>query len=250
MARLPPATLLEATPADGVRLLTLNRPDRRNALDTALVRELLTAVRRADADPAIGAVVIAGAGPTFCAGADLGEFKADRADPIAESLRSDLFAELQILFGEVLVPTIAAVHGQAVGAGASLAVAADLTLLADDARLAYPEVRHGMVPSLMIPVLQHRLGRKRAFEALALAAPLDATEARMLGLANAVVPAVELLPEALRRASTIAGYDRATVRDTKRLIEEMDGMPVAQAVRHGLIASRRRRGAAGGAAIA
>lgn len=251
MDRPPAETLLEETATDGIRVLTLDRPQRRNALDSALARALIEAVRRADADAGIGAVVIAGNGPTFCAGADLGEFRGERADPVAESQRSDLFAELQLLFSEVRVPTIAAVQGQAVGAGASLAIGADLTLLAEDATLVYPEVRHGMVPSLMIPVLQHRLGRKRAYGLLALAAPLGAAEALALGLVNEVVPSGELMPAALRRARTLAGIDRAALRETKRLLEEMAGMPLGAAVRYAREASRRRRdappGAAGGA---
>ncbi len=214
----------------GVRVLTLNRPGQRNALDTALVYDLLQALRHAQADPAVRAVVITGAGTVFSAGADLREFPADRPEPTAVARRTRLFAELQTVFGEILVPTVAAVNGAAVGAGASLAIATDLTLLSRDARLSYPEVRHGMVPGLMIPVLAARLGHKRAYELLATGAAVDATTAHWLGLANQVVAPDELMACTMAQAHTLASLDREVLQQTKRLLVALHGLPIPQAV--------------------
>jgi len=211
-------------------VLTLNRPAQRNALNAALVRELLQALRGADADPTVRALVVTGAGSVFSAGADLREFAADPPDSPAVAQRAQLFADLQSVFSEIAVPTIAAVNGPAVGAGASLAIAADLTLLSPQAALSYPEVRHGMVPGLMIPVLSARVGPKHAYELLATAAALDATTACRLGLANAVVAAEALLPRALDQAHTLASMEREVLRQTKQLMVALQGLPLRQAV--------------------
>lgn len=225
-----PPLLLKHTPDDGVRVLTLNRPAQRNALDTTLVQQLLEALRHCDADPAVRVVVVTGAGPVFCAGADLREFPTDDPDAQAVAHRTRLFAELQTVFTELGVPTLAAVNGPAVGAGASLAIATDLTLLSHDARLSYPEVRHAMVPSLMLPGLLARVGLKCTYELLATGAPVDATRAMALGLANAVVAPEALLAQALALAKTLASMDREVVRHTKQLLWSMQGLPLRQAV--------------------
>lgn len=235
--------VLTTTTDDGVHVLTLNRPTQRNALDTALVEQVLQALRRADADPAVRAVVITGAGTVFSAGADLREFPSDRHDPLGVARRTRLFAELQTVFAEVGVPTLAAVNGHAVGAGASLAIAADLTLLSHDARLSYPEVRHRMVPSLMIPVLAARVGLKRAYELLATGAAIDAVTAQGLGLANSVVAPEALMPQALAQAKALGSMDREVLRRTKRLLLSLQGLPLEQAVAQALSSAAAQAGA-------
>lgn len=230
---------------DSVRIITLNRPKRRNALDMALTTSLIAALRAADGDPAVGAVVLAGAGPSFCAGADLAEFKAERADARAEELRIDLYLELLLLFGELAVPVVCAVAGHAIGLGASLAIAADLTVMADAAQLSYPEITHGMVPSLMIGPLQRRTGYKKAFELLATSRAIGAQEALSLGLVNTVVPQVEVMATATALAMAVAGQDASVVRETKRLFIEMADMPAADALRAGRGATGRRRARVG-----
>lgn len=225
---------------DGVRTLTLARRDKRNALDTALARALLDALRAADADPAVGAVLLEGDGPVFCAGADLAEFRGERANPDAEALRSDVFLDLQLVFEAIRVPVVAAVGGPAVGAGASLAIAADLTVIGEGARLSWPEIVHGMVPGLMIAHLQRRTGRKPAFELLALGEPVGARDALALGLVSRVVADAQV-PEAARAiATTLAGRPRAAMRETKGLFIESASLPIPDALREARAASRAR----------
>lgn len=233
------AAPLLARDTDHVRTLTLNRPERRNALDTALGTALLEALHAADRDESVGAVLLAGAGPVFCAGADIGEFRGERADPEAMAHRSDTFLALQLAFEEIRVPVVSAVTGAAVGAGASLAIAADFTVMGDTARLSWPEVAHGMVPSLVMAHLQHRTARKHAFELLALGVPVAAHEAHASGLANRVVADAAVHDTALHLARTLAQQDRGTLRRTKGLFVSLSALSIADALRAARAAARR-----------
>lgn len=235
---------LQSSDADGVRTLTLDRAGRRNALDTALARSLLDALRAADADPHVGCVLLAANGTVFCAGADLGEFKGERADPAAEARRSDVFLELQLVFEALRVPVVCAVTGAAVGAGASLAIASDITVMGESARLSYPEIVHGMVPSLMVAHLQRRTGRKAAFELLAVGDAVGAAQALALGLANRVLPDAEVMPAAAALARALASRNRGAMRETKRLFIEHADAPLPDALRAAREAARQRRQAA------
>ncbi|MBX6375943.1 MAG: enoyl-CoA hydratase/isomerase family protein, partial [Acetobacteraceae bacterium] len=133
-----------------VLLLTLDRPAKRNALDRALCEALLAALgETGDA----AALVVAGAGPSFCAGADLGEWRALEADPAAREARAALGEALLAAPGEVPKPVVAAVHGAAMGAGAALALGCDMVVMAEGARLGYPEARQGIFPSGVAPSL-------------------------------------------------------------------------------------------------
>lgn len=230
--------------ADGVRVLTLNRPDRRNALDTALASAVLQALRSADGDESVGAVLLTGMGTVFCAGADLGEFKGERANPEAEAHRNDIFLDLQLVFEEIRVPVVCAAAGAAVGAGASLAIAADFTVMGESARLSWPELMHGIVPSLMIGHLQHRTGRKSTFELLALAKPLQAWRAVEWGLANRVVADDEVFESAMQFARTLASSPRAAMRDTKHLFVSLAGRPLPDALHAARAWARERQASA------
>src|ERR671926_1694478 len=128
-----------------VRILTLNRPEKRNALDTELSRALLEALRTADADEAVRCVVLTGAGPGFCAGADLSEFKGLK-DPQAAETRAELTMQLHLAFSKMVTPVVTAINGAAMGGGAGLAIAGDLAGVAETAKLRYPETKHGNLP--------------------------------------------------------------------------------------------------------
>ncbi len=117
-----------------VRILTLNRPEKRNALDTALSRELLEALRTADADDAVRCVVLTGAGAAFCSGADLSEFKG-LSDPKAAETRAELTMNLHLIFSKMITPVVTAINGAAMGGGAGLAIAGDLAVMAESAKL-------------------------------------------------------------------------------------------------------------------
>ena len=226
--------ILLITEQDGVRTLTLNRPEKRNALNTPLLQAVLDALDAADHDAGIGAIVLAGAGAMFSAGADMGEFRdaGSHADAASE-YRGDLLLALQLRFGSLGKPVIAAVNGAAIGAGAALALAADMIVLGGDARIGYPETRHGMVPSLAMPTLLRQTGRRAAFELLVTAELIDAQRALELGLANRVVAAQEVAAEAQRLAARLASMDRQAIADTKRVFNACADLPLADALREG-----------------
>ena len=205
---------------DGLRLLRLARPEKRNALDRATVEALLAALVAAGDDAAVTAVILAGAGPGFCAGADLAEMKALAADEAARQARSALTVALMDAPRRVPRPVIAAVHGAAMGAGASLALACDMVVMAEDARLGWPEARHGMLPRLVAPVLLRHLPPKPAFELLASGRAVEAEEASALGLVNRVVPAAALIAEASAMARAAALLNPTAMGELKRMMTE------------------------------
>jgi enoyl-CoA hydratase/carnithine racemase len=198
-----------------VRLLTLNRPEKRNALNNELVAALVAALHAADADPDVAAVVIAAAGPGFSAGADLGERAILIADPTARAARAALSDALLAAPGAMGKPVVAAVHGAVVGAGASLALACDMVLGAEDLRFLWPEAKHGIYPSLVLPMLLRHLGPKDAFELVATGRPVLAAEALALRLVNRVVPRAALLEQACALAGQAAQYGMDPLRRIK-----------------------------------
>src|SRR5204863_4726535 len=186
-----------------VRVITLNRPEKRNALDTALTRDLLEALRAADADEAVRCVVLTGAGPGFCAGADLSEFKGLK-DPKAAEMRAELTMQLHLAFSKMITPVVTAINGAAMGGGAGLAIAGDLAVMAQSAKLGYPETRHGIVAAIVMANLVRQIGRKAAFELVSLGEPIDSQRALALGMVNSVVKDQELMERAVSLAEKLA----------------------------------------------
>ena len=225
-----------------VRVLTLNRPEKRNALDTALTQALLDALRAADADESVACVVLTGAGPGFCAGADLAEFKDLTPDNrhLVEA-RAELTMQLHLAFPKLAKPVVTAINGAAMGGGAGLAIAGDLAVMAEDATLGYPETRHGIVAAIVMANLVRQAGRKAAFELVALGEPIDAQRALALGLVNRVVPKAQLMDVALTLADKLAAVSRRAMRLTKQLFHEAADLPLAQALERGREANRRMR---------
>jgi len=231
---MSPLTSLLIHDHEGVRTLTLNRPDRRNALDIALIEGLLAAIEAADADPGTGVLVLCGAGQAFCSGADMVEFR--DAGTLAASHnehRNDLLAALLLRFASLRKPVIAAVGGAALGAGAALALAADMVVMDADARLGYPETRHAMIPSLMAGSLLTRVGRTIAFELLVTGQPIDAARAHALGLANRIVESGTAAAAAHGLAADLARLDRYAVAGTKRILDACTDLPLEEALREG-----------------
>src|SRR5258708_32557748 len=133
-------TLLVET-RGAVRILTMNRPEKRNAVDTALTKLLLNEIRTADSDGSLGAIVLTGAGRAFCAGADLTEFKGLK-DPGAADARAELTMQLHLSFSKIRIPVVTAINGAAMGGGAGPELAGDLSLMAAGAKLRCPETEH------------------------------------------------------------------------------------------------------------
>ena len=202
-----------------VRILTLNRPEKRNALDTALSRALLEALRAADGEDGVRCVVLTGAGPGFCAGADLAEFKGLR-DPKAAETRADLTMQLHLAFSKMVTPVVTAINGAAMGGGAGLAIAGDLALIAASAKLGYPETKHGIVAAIVMANLVRQIGRKAAFELVALGEPIDAKRALALGMVNRVVPGTKLMSEARALAEQVAAVSRPAMAQTQSPLQQ------------------------------
>jgi len=225
-----------------VRVLTMNRPEKRNALNTELTQALLDALRNADVNQSVGCVVLAGAGPAFCAGADVTEF-ADLTPEhkVKVDARAELTMQLHLAVPKMAKPVVTAVHGAALGGGAGLAIAGDLAVMGDGAALGYPETRHGIVPAIVMANLVRQAGRKAAFELVALGEPVGAERALALGLVNRVVPRARVLDEAVALAAKLAAVGRPAMQLTKQLFHEVADLPLEQALARGREANKRMR---------
>ncbi|WP_409490885.1 enoyl-CoA hydratase/isomerase family protein [Amycolatopsis sp. cmx-11-12] len=228
---------------DRVRILTLNRPDKLNALDTALTRALRDALDDADHDPGVRAVVLTGNGRGFCAGADLSEFSAltpEQPDAVLE--RAALTAGLQTRMQRMGTPVVTAVRGAAVGGGAGLAIGADMVVAGADLRFGYPELRHSLVPALVMTGLVRHLGRKLAFELISTGRLLTAAEASEHGLVNRVVEAENVLSAALEIAAGWAAVEPRALSAAKDLFYRVADLPTDAAVRAGQDVNALMRG--------
>src|SRR5947209_16528852 len=170
-----------------VALVTLNRPEKRNALDDPLVAGLKSALRDADSREDVRAVLLTGAGADFCSGADLSALKKISEASVEENLEdARSLMELYALIRRVSVPVVAAVRGRALAGGCGLATACDIVLAASSARFGYPEVRIGFVPAMVMAILRRNVSEKRAFELITHGAEISAAEAERVGLVNQV----------------------------------------------------------------
>jgi enoyl-CoA hydratase/carnithine racemase len=227
----------------GVRLLTLNRPAKRNALSHRLVLDVLAALADAEADGAVRVIVVTGAGESFCAGADLGE-RLGSAQEAEIAARAQAMARLQSAFVTCPKPVLCAVNGHALGAGCGLAVAADWSACAPAATFGYPEVGVGVLPALVTPGLVRRVGAALAFDLLSTGRRLSAQEAQASGLVATLVADGDVVTETMRLATTLAAREPSVIGQIKTLIGEAARRPFADAMGVALeanIASRLMR---------
>ena len=170
-----------------VALVTLNRPEKRNALNDELVGGLKDALRDADAREEVRAVLLTGAGADFCSGADLSALRKISEGSVSDNLEdARSLMELYALIRRVRVPVVAAVRGRALAGGCGLATACDLVLAASSARFGYPEVKIGFVPAMVMAILRRNVSEKRAFELVTRGGEVGAEEAERIGLVNRV----------------------------------------------------------------
>jgi enoyl-CoA hydratase/carnithine racemase len=202
------ATVLVREDGPAVRV-TLNRPDKRNALSFELMRELLDTLRRVSAEPGVRAIVLEAAGPAFSAGHDLSEM-IDRDVPFFQRL-FDLCSELMEAIHRLPQPVIARVHGTATAAGCQLVAACDLAVAAESAHFATPGVKIGLFCSTPMVPLSRAIGRKRALDMLLTGRPIDAATALDWGLVNRVVPDAALDDEVASIVDAIARSSPLTV---------------------------------------
>ena len=224
------AILLEEH-AQGVLRLTLNRPEARNALSVALMTTLVEALGRAAADLEARVVVIAGAGPVFCAGHDLRELRADSRRETYERIFA-LCSELMLTIVRLPKPVIAEVHGVATAAGCQLVATCDLAVAAEEARFATPGVNIGLFCSTPMVALSRAVGRKAAMEMLLTGELIDAATAHTLGLVNRVVARAELREVVDALARQIAGKSAFTVKIGKEAFYRQAELDLAYAYRY------------------
>ena len=217
-----------------VARLTLNRPDKRNALNAAVIAALKENLRRASEDERVRVIVIAGAGKDFCAGADLAALQQLSQASVDENLEDarSLF-ELFILIREIPVPVVAAVTGRALAGGAGLASACDLVLASGSARFGYPEVKIGFVPAMVMAILRRNVSEKRAFELVTRGAEISAEEAHAFGLVNRIFADESFESEVATYVSEFEKLSRSAVSLTKTLLYQMDGLSFSAALQTG-----------------
>ncbi len=220
---------------DTVASITLNRPEKRNALSDQLVRELLDAFATADNDSNIKVVVLHGAGKDFCAGADLAQIEKISKASVLENLQDA--ASASAMFSrprKMSKPVIAAVHGRAFAGGAGLATACDFIIASQSAQFAYPEVKIGFVAAMVMTFLRRSLGEKRALELLITGKVISAAEGERIGFVNRVCDDENFADEVEKFAQEITAISGSAVMLTKRLFYQTDAMSFDQAIQSGV----------------
>ncbi|MGH9587272.1 MAG: enoyl-CoA hydratase/isomerase family protein [Acidobacteriaceae bacterium] len=203
----------------GVALITLNRPEKRNALNAVMIREILYALRAAEEDAGCGVVLLTGAGGAFCAGMDLAYLEGlNEKSPDEHRADTEQIAGLLRTLYDLSKPTIAAVNGAAVAGGMGLATVCDFTLAVPEAKFGYTEVRIGFIPAVVSAFLRNQVGEKRARDLLLTGRLIGAEEAERMGLVTRVVAAVELMQEARGLAAKLLENSPQAMRATKRLL--------------------------------
>ncbi len=227
---------------EGIRTVTLNRPERRNAMTPAMQTELIAAFEDAGQSASTRVVILTGSGEAFCAGLDLSALQAMR-DRSASELTEDAerIARLFRSLYELQVPTIAAVQGHAVAGGTGLATLCDFTYAVPAAKFGYTEVRIGFVPALVSAYLTLQIGEKRARDLLLTGRLFSATEACALGLVTEVVAADQLSSRVQQQVEVLMANSPSSLRATKRLIADQNRAWLDAAIAHSLEANAKSR---------
>lgn len=219
---------------NSILTITLNRPEKRNALNDDLVNALKKALRDADKDESLRAILIKGAGKDFCSGADLSALQKISESDVMENLAdAENLMELFALMRKVKIPVAAAVHGRALAGGCGLATACDIVLAAKSARFGYPEVKLGFVPAMVMAILRRNLPEKRSFELITQGFDFSADEAERFGLINRVFDDEDFEDEVKNYISVYEKVSRSAVVLSKKLLYQMDGMTFDTALETG-----------------
>jgi len=218
----------------GVLTATLNRPDKKNAIDTPMIDALLATLERADLDALVRVVAIRGAGTDFCAGMDLTELLASADKPVEENRRAALhFGGLFLRMRRLPKPVVAVVQGRALAGGCGLATACDLVLAAESARFGYPEVQRGFVPAIVMTTLKRTAGEKVAFDLAATGRLLTAPEAAELGLVSRVYEDSDFEEQVSEVLRTLAASSASALAFTKQQFYQLDGLRFEDGIRLG-----------------
>jgi len=223
---------------DGIARITLNRPDKRNALNNELIAGLKDALRRANNDSQVRVVILSGSGSDFCSGADLAALQKISSSTVADNLKdAQSLMELFLLIRTINPPVVAAVRGRALAGGCGLATACDIVLAARSSRFGYPEVKIGFVPAMVMAILRRNVSEKIAFEMMTTAREISAEEAAGVGLINRVLEDNPFEAEVTAFAQTFLKASAAAVALTKKLLYRTDAMSFEDALHFGVDAN-------------
>jgi methylglutaconyl-CoA hydratase len=211
-----PVVLIEKE-SPQISVVTLNRPERRNALTLELLTELCTAIKVASEQPEQRVLILRGAGAAFCTGLDLKE----ATDSTKAHATAGMVANTLVAVSQTRLVTIAAVHGAAVAGGAGIMSACDFVVAAERTKIGYPEVRRGLVAGLVMTFLRRQVGERNMRELLFSGELIDAARAKEIGLVNRVVSPDDLMNEAQKFAASVLQGAPGALAQTKRLVEEL-----------------------------
>lgn len=215
--------------------ITLNRPEKRNALNDALINGIKHGLRKAAADENVRVIVISGAGKDFCSGADLSAIQKIAGASVAENSEdARSLMELLMLIRQVPVPVVAAVTGRALAGGCGLATACDLVLAAPSARFGYPEVKIGFVPAMVMAILRRNVSEKRAFELITRGDEIGADQAKEIGLVNHVFSGDTFAGDVDAYVKRFAELSKQAIALTKGLLYQIDGLAFPEALETGV----------------
>jgi enoyl-CoA hydratase len=217
---------------DGVRLVTIDRPEKRNAMTREMVRTLRDRVSEADGDRKVRALIITGEGPSFSAGVDLHEFANGNADSARALI--EMLKDLCALIRNMPKPVAVAVRGHCLGAALEMAMAADFRVCTGDASFGLPEISVGLPSVIDAALLMQYIGLGRAKEMLLTGDPITAEQALAWGLVNRVVKADRVVADAVALATRVAAHHTSTVRAQKELIEDWLNEPLEESIENSI----------------
>jgi methylglutaconyl-CoA hydratase len=220
---------------DSIARLTLNRPDKRNALDGEIISELHDAVRLTAADESVRVLIVTGAGKDFCSGADLAALRRSVEAPVTDNVAAARqLAELFVAMRRHPRPVIAAVRGRALAGGCGLATACDIILASESSQFGYPEVNIGFIPAMVMAVLRRSVSEKRAFEMITRGEIYSSRAMMEAGLVNRVFKDDEFESDVEAYATSMAAKSASAVSLCKSLLYHMDAMTFEAAIEAGV----------------
>jgi methylglutaconyl-CoA hydratase len=223
-----------ATVDAGILTATLNRPEKKNAIDTLMIEALLEILERADLDARVRVVALRGAGGEFSAGMDLNELLASADRSVEENRDAALrFGEIFLRMRRLPKPIVALVRGRALAGGCGLATACDLVLATESATFGYPEVQRGFVPAIVMTLLKRVTGEKIAFDLAATGRLLGASEAAAVGLVSRVYEDSDFDDQAAEVLRALAATSGSALAFTKQQFYQLDGLSFEQGIRLG-----------------
>jgi methylglutaconyl-CoA hydratase len=232
---------IEYAAAAGVARITLNRPDKRNAITSEMMSALREALQRASHDTAIRLLLIRGAGKDFCAGLDLSEVLNSAESEEAALASARRLGDLYIAMRRHPKPIVAAVQGRALGGGAGIATASDLIVATESAQFGYPEVKLGFVPAIVTTMLRRAVNERHAMELALTGEPLSAPRAHAVGLINCVFPDAEFDARVERYIAALAEKSATAMNLSKALLYQTDGLSFEASIEAGVQANVEAR---------